>query len=118
MGIDEGIVDGDFRMEMTDVPDAAHVGGEMVDLVNVLRDPYAIVVIAQVRDNELVGGCLFELRTFDVGPTHAVALPDKIFNQMVPNETRFSTCRLSLGRDRSKDLCCLCRSAATCGDPS
>ena len=88
MRIDEDIVAADVGMIGRDVTDAAHVGREVVDLIDAAAGgQQAVFNLAQVENFHLVGGAGFVLRHLDVGAAHPVAVLLQTFNQVVADES-------------------------------
>ncbi len=71
-----------------DVAGAAHVGGELVDLVEALVDDgVAENGVAEVADDELVGGGLAVFVALDVDAADAVALALEALHEVAADES-------------------------------
>jgi len=86
VGVDEDIVLGDFGQERGDVADAAHIGSQVVDFINVARDCETVFPDAQIADLEIVGRGLFVFGHLDVGAAHPVAIFFQPLDQVVADE--------------------------------
>src|SRR5207248_9948097 len=87
MGVDQRVVDGDFGVERADVADTTHVGGEVIDLVDILSAAQALVVVAQVRDLKFIRRRALVLGIFEIGATDDISVPDKILDKVMSDKT-------------------------------
>src|SRR2546426_7860825 len=86
MYVDQHVVVHDLRLVALDEADPAHVGREVVDVLDPARRLEAIGPPAQIEQLELLSGRLLVLRTFDVDAPHRVPLADEVLRQVVPDE--------------------------------
>ena len=90
--IDEDVVAADVGMIGGDVANAAHVGREVVNLVDAAaRGQQAHVLLAQVRDLEFVGSAGFVFRILDVDSANPVAFLLKTTHQMMTDKSTRSS---------------------------
>src|SRR5262249_26369404 len=82
--------------------DAAHVGGEMIDLVDSLGDTQALVIAAQIRNHEFVGRSRLVFGMFEVGAANEVPEPDKVLDQVMSDKSASSgnECRFPVAHFR------------------
>jgi len=69
-----------------DIPGAAHVSSELINLVDVLDDGAREVLIAQVADDELVGGRIGVFVSFEVHRSDPKVLSFEAFNQVAADK--------------------------------
>ncbi|MDP2956398.1 MAG: hypothetical protein Q8N53_08245, partial [Longimicrobiales bacterium] len=69
-----------------DQPDAAHVGGEGVHLIDALHRLEARIPVAQVQELELMGPGPLELGELEVHAPDPVAPLHQVAHQVVPDE--------------------------------
>ena len=84
--VDQDVVLRDVGEERGDVADAAHVGGEVVDLIDVASGGQAVFPHPQVQNLKIVGSGLLILRLLDIDPTHPMTIGLQLLDQMMTNE--------------------------------
>lgn len=82
----ENVVTAERRMVRADVTDAAHVRGELIDVVHALHGAGAVLEETEVGDEELVGGRGLELGLLDVNATHPIPSGFKRPHEVVTDE--------------------------------
>jgi hypothetical protein len=87
MQVHERVVADDDGLVALDEADAAHVGGQSVDLVDAARRLEAVVPALEVEDLELVRRRRFVFRVLDVDAANPVSLGDEIFDQVMADES-------------------------------
>ena len=87
MCVDEDVVARDVGELRRNVSDAAHVGGEVIDLADVSGGLQRVVPEAQIEELEFVGFRRFEFRLFDVDATHPIAFGFQAFDEMMADKT-------------------------------
>jgi hypothetical protein len=86
MQVHQRVVAHDVGLVRLDEADAAHVRGQVVDLVDVARGLETGVEAPQVEALELVGAARLELRRLQVDAAHPVAVGDEEAHQVVADE--------------------------------
>ena len=86
MGVDEDIVARDIGEAGSDVANASHISGEVVDVIDATRRLQAVGPMPQVEQLEIVSRGWLELWLFDVGAAYPVALQLQSLNQVVADE--------------------------------
>ena len=90
--VDEDVVAADVGVIGGDVADAAHVGSEVVDLVDAAAGrQQALVVFAQIRISNSSAAACFVLRLLDVDSAHPVAVLLQTTHQMMTDEATRSS---------------------------
>jgi hypothetical protein len=75
-----------------DVPGAAHVGGELIHLVEApVHDPPAQILLAQIADDEIVGNGFPELGKLQIHAPHPVAFILQPSDHVTADKTTRST---------------------------
>jgi hypothetical protein len=69
-----------------DVPRAAHVGGELIDFVDILDDGAGENLVAQVTEDEFVGVSRTVLMLFDVDATNSEAFRFQTFYEVAADK--------------------------------
>jgi hypothetical protein len=88
LGVDENVVAADIGMGSGDITDAAHIGGEVVNLVEaVARGQFAMLDLAKIQNLELIRGTGLIFGIFNVGAPDPVAIPLQSFYEVMPNES-------------------------------
>src|SRR5579872_1011545 len=85
--VDENVVLGDIGQERRDVTDAAHIGREVVDLIDPLGRREAVFPHAQVQNLEVISSRGFVLGMLNVDPTYPVAIRLQTLDEMMTDET-------------------------------
>jgi hypothetical protein len=71
-----------------DIPDATHIGGGIVNMVNPSASSLQTVIeLAEVQQFELIGGARLILRFLEVHAADPMSVRRGTFEQMVTNET-------------------------------
>ena len=86
MHVDQHVVVHDLRLVALDEADPAHVGREVVDVLDPVGRLEAIGPPAQIEQLELLSGRRLVLGKFDVDTPHPVPLADEVLRQVVPDE--------------------------------
>ena len=87
VGVDQDVVARNVCQAGGDVADAAHVGGQVVHLVDLSRGQQGIVPVAQVEQLEFIRCRLFVLGQLDVHAADPVSVGPEALDQMVPDES-------------------------------
>src|SRR5256885_183060 len=87
MDVDQHVVAADLGLVGMDEADAAHVGGQCIDLVDTTGRGQAIVPASQIEELELVRGRCLVLRQLDVHAPYPVAALDEELRQVMSDET-------------------------------
>ena len=75
MGVDQDIVSGYVGQVRGDVPDATHIGGELIDLVDAAaRRLQAVVPPPQIEQLEFIRGRGFVFGFFDIDAADPMAV--------------------------------------------
>jgi len=85
--IDQNVVLRDVGEECGDVTDSAHIGGQVVDLIDVLGRFQAVFPEAQVELPEIVGSGLLILRHFNINAANPVTIGLQPLDEMMANES-------------------------------
>jgi len=85
--VDKRVVAGDIRQKRRNIPDSAHVGREVVDLVDVPRGLQAVIPPAQIQNLKLIGCGLLVLRVLDIHTTNPGSIALEPAHEMMPDET-------------------------------
>src|ERR1051326_2240452 len=84
--VDQHVVVHDHSLVMLDEADAAHVGGEVVNLVDAAGRLEAVAPATQVEQLELVGARSFVFGKFDIDAADPVSAVLQVAHQVVSNE--------------------------------
>ena len=74
MSVDEYVVTCDVRQFCRDIADASHVGGQIVDPIDMIGSLQGIVPEAEIEKLKIIGRRGFKLRLLDVDAAHPIAL--------------------------------------------
>src|SRR5512132_3863690 len=86
MRVDPDALPPDIRPIRAHLPDPAHVGRELIHLVDIPCDACTVVEVPQIADVELVSGTLVELGRLDISAPHPVAAFLEVTNHVTTDE--------------------------------
>jgi hypothetical protein len=87
MGIDQNVIATDVGVIRGNVANAAHVGGEIVDLIDSpARSQEAVLGLTQIQDFEVIAGRNFIFWVLNVNAADPMAVRFETLYQVVPNE--------------------------------
>src|SRR5207302_696061 len=87
VSVDQNVVLRDVGQECGDVTDSAHVGRQVVDLIDIARGFQTVLPDAQVKLPKIVGCRLLILRLFNIHAANPVAIGLQPINEMMTNES-------------------------------
>src|SRR5262249_49702198 len=91
MNINERVVVQDLGMIGGDEHHATHIGTQGIDFIDSVGRLQAILPSALVKLQKLVSTTRLIFRRFQIGPSHPVALPLQVLNQMMADEATGSS---------------------------
>jgi hypothetical protein len=74
MGVDQHVVPAECRVERGNVPNAAHVRRELVNVLDRVDRRAAVLLLSKVKAQEFVGGTSLELRKLEIDAADPVTL--------------------------------------------
>src|ERR1043166_9696741 len=91
------------------IPGAAHVCSQLIDLVkSAIYDLATIILVPEIRDEEVIRLCLIEFRVFQIDPTDPETFALQAPHQMIADEATCTANQRCLhvrspgcGRDRT-----------------
>src|SRR5579864_639366 len=98
MQVDERRVAHDFRFVRLDEPDSAHIGRQVVDLVDALGGLEGVLPAPEVQLKELMRMCCLVFRLLEIDAAHPVAAFHERAAQMMADEATRTRDEDSFGR--------------------
>src|SRR5256712_9538649 len=90
MSIDQDIIAGNSGMINSDVPDASHISGQVIDFMDSERCHQTVIPASEIQHFEFMRGARLVLRGVGVHRAHPISALNQEMRQVVPDEASCS----------------------------
>jgi hypothetical protein len=90
MAVDQKIIPGQRSVVRSDVANATHVRGKVINVVRTCCRGGASLIEAKVADKHFIGFAVFVFRVFDIDATHPMSLGLEPFDEVMTDKSASS----------------------------